>query len=269
MKSTFKNNIISVTVNGSDVAVICKDSAGRNAVHAKILNNKTALGAFSKCAMTSTSVTYKFDTSASASSFASKIDDVRELWKEIIKVNVQEIKLYSLNKNWVKIKCNDDTVGKEVHSAINSHATDLGFTIKEFVKGSTYKDFRYKLSSSSESARFLSVLLDIKEGKEVPVAMPFEESAIPATKTTTATVVRTLPTVISQQSTVSSQQPTEGNVIITTKTPTGTQETVLTQTEVEQMQKNSTADTVNKKTIVMAAVAGIAVLLAIVLLLKR
>ena len=262
MKPTFKSNIISVTVNGSNVAVNCKDLAGRNAVHAKILNNKTALGAFSKCAIASNTVTYTFDTSASASSFASKIDEVRETWKNVIIAFVTGLEIY--DKDWVRVKCDSKENGKLVEPIISAHIPSLGFSYIRYVDGGNKKDFRYKFSSTTEAARFLTVLENIRNGKEVSVAMPFEESATPepAPRQTVAatTEVRTLPTV---------KETATGNVIVTASTPTGTQETELTQTEVEQMPKNSTADTVNKKTLVIAAVAGIAVLLAIILLLKR
>lgn len=286
MKATFKSNITSVVVSGCDVKITCKDTTARTAVHSKIINNQSALGKYSKCSVSSNAVTYTFASASEANRFASMIDEVRETWKNVIIACVKKVEIYS--KDWVRIKCDSKEIGAQVEPVIRAHITSLGFSYKDYVSGTTMKDFRYRFSSATEAARFLTVLEDIRNGKEVPVAMPFEEIAkdttLAASRPNVVTTTTTPTATTSSGTTVKQTLPratttSAGTVVLQTATPAGSTSVEVTKEPLQEVQKKEQEKAeqekteqengISKKTLLIAGGAAVLVIILLVIILKR
>lgn len=282
MKTTFKKNITSVVVSGCDVKITCKDTTARTAVHSKIINNQSALGKYSKCSVSSNAVTYTFASASEANRFASMINEVRETWKNVIIACVDGLEIY--DKVWVRIKCDSKEIGAQVEPVIRAHISALGFSYIKYVDGGHKKDFRYKFSSTSEAARFLTVLEDIRNGKEVPVAMPFEEIAKDTTlaasrpnvvtTTTTPTAATTSGTTV-KQTLPRATTTSAGTVVLQTATPAGSTSVEVAKETLQEVQKKEQEKAkeeengISKKTLLIAGGAAVLVIILLVIILKR
>ena len=196
-------------------------------------------------------------------------------WKEIIKSGVESVEIYS--KKQVKVTCTNKDIGEEVFIAIRTNYQNLDAEPLKYIKGTNYKDFRFKFSSTSEAARFLTVLEDIRNGKEVLVAMPFEETATTSSGTT---VKQTQPTATtSSGTTVEQTQPTAtrtsaGTVGLQKSPPAGSTSVKVTKETLQEVQKkeqekNEQENGISKKTLLIAGGASVLVIILLVIILKR
>ena len=80
-------------------------------------------------------------------------------WKSCIKSGILGV---NAEKDQVKINCRSKEDGAEVCSVINSHYEELGGAPKSVVKGSSYKDFRLKYSSSAKAKEVKEILDEIR-----------------------------------------------------------------------------------------------------------
>lgn len=191
-------------------------------------------------------------------------------WKEIIKSGVESVEIYS--KDQVKVTCTNKDIGEEVFIAIRNNYQNLDAEPLKYIKGTNYKDFRFKFETSAEAALFLVALQNIIEGKDVKV--PRTTARVVPTVTLLPTPVRTpvekpsddveKPSDTVQTSSGSSD---EGVVAAgETGTETGT-ETETEHAAVTGVEGKKTK--INKNTIIIAAVVVALVLLAVVLLTKK
>lgn len=81
-------------------------------------------------------------------------------WKKLIKDGILGVDIYS--KDQVKITCRSKADGEDVYNVINSHYEELGGSPKSVVKGSSYKDFRLKYSSSAKAKDVKEILDEIR-----------------------------------------------------------------------------------------------------------
>lgn len=210
-------------------------------------------------------------------------------WKEIIKSGVESVEIYS--KKQVKVTCTNKDIGEEVFIAIRNNYQNLDAEPLKYIKGTNYKDFRFKFSSTSEAARFLTVLEDIRNGKEVLVAMPFEETAkdttlatsrpnvVTTTTTPTATtssgitVKQTLPTATTSSGTTATTT-SAGTVGLQKAAPAGSTSVKVTKETLQEVQKkeqekNEQENGISKKTLLIAGGASVLVIILLVIILKR
>ena len=81
-------------------------------------------------------------------------------WKKLIKDGILGVDIYQ--KDQVKITCRSKADGEDVYNVINSHYEELGGAPKSVVKGSSYKDFRLKYSSSAKAKEVKEILDEIR-----------------------------------------------------------------------------------------------------------
>lgn len=196
-------------------------------------------------------------------------------WKEIIKSGVESVEIYS--STWVKVNCFNKDIGVEVFAAIKSNYQSLGPEPVKYVKGTNYKDFRFKFESSADASSFLIALDDVRTGKASTAS---SASKLGARKT--PEVVTLLP------------QPEEKPVLVNedTTSPFSTADEEVEETVLENQNQDvalegpSTAvpdeaaeageetvsgvkSKISKKTIIIAAVAVVVLVLLVVLLTKK
>lgn len=102
-------------------------------------------------------------------------------WKKIIKDGILGVDIYS--KDQVKITCRSKADGEDVYNAINSHYEELGGSPKSVVKGTSYKDFRLKYSSSAKAKEVKEILDEIRNAdySKKPADTPAPETSSPET----------------------------------------------------------------------------------------
>ena len=112
-------------------------------------------------------------------------------WKKLIKDGILGVDIYS--KDQVKITCRSKEDGAEVYSAINSHYEDLGGSPKSVVKGTSYKDFRLKYSSSAKAKEVKEILDEIRNAdySKKPADTPAPETSSPETSVPETSVPET------------------------------------------------------------------------------
>ena len=81
-------------------------------------------------------------------------------WKKLIKDGILGVDIYQ--KDQVKITCRSKADGEDVYNVINSHYEELGGAPKKVVKGTSYKDFRLKYSSSAKAKEVKEILDEIR-----------------------------------------------------------------------------------------------------------
>ena len=116
-------------------------------------------------------------------------------WKKLIKDGILGVDIYQ--KDQVKITCRSKADGEDVYNVINSHYEELGGAPKSVVKGSSYKDFRLKYSSSAKAKEVKEILDEIrnadytKKPEDDTPAPSAPETSAPETPASSAPSVET------------------------------------------------------------------------------
>lgn len=192
-------------------------------------------------------------------------------WKEIIKSGVESVEIYS--KDQVKVTCTNKDIGEEVFIAIRTNYQNLEAEPLKYIKGTNYKDFRFKFETSAEAALFLVALQNIIAGKE---------DNVPSTSVRVLPNVTLLPQPVKRVPVEKPSDDADGTV----QTSSGSSgedesevEVIAGETETEAETETETEETpvtgnegikskISKKTVIIAAVA-VAVLILLVVLLTQ
>lgn len=112
-------------------------------------------------------------------------------WKKLIKDGTLGVDIYS--KDQVKITCRSKADGEDVYNVINSHYEELGGSPKSVVKGTSYKDFRLKYSSSAKAKEVKEILDEIRNAdySNKPADTPAPEASVPETSVPETSVPET------------------------------------------------------------------------------
>ncbi len=135
-------------------------------------------------------------------------------WKKLIKDGTLGVDIY--NKDQVKITCRSKADGEDVFNVINSHYEELGGSPKSVVKGTSYKDFRLKYSSSAKAKEVKEILDEIRNAdySKKPADTPAPETSSPETSSPETSVPET--------SVPETSSPSEGIVETTVETSDNT-----------------------------------------------